>query len=191
LSPPGDDVCFAGRLERGKGVLVLAAAFARIAERHPEARLVLAGEGPCRPDLEALGARLGPGRVQLLGQLGASEVSAVLARARVAVAPSLDPEGAGLTPIEAALAGRPSIVSDDPALREPLDRSGGGLVVAAGDVEALAAALDRILGDRALAAALGRAGRDGALRHHTTEAAVAATHAAYGRALQRAGRRAA
>jgi glycosyltransferase involved in cell wall biosynthesis len=116
----------------------------------------------------------------------AAEVTGLLARSRVAVAPAIEAEGAGLSPIEAALAGRASIVSDDAALREPVDASGGGIVVPAGDVAALAAALDRVLGDDGLAASLGAAGRAHALQHHTTEAAVAATRAAYRRALRRA-----
>jgi glycosyltransferase involved in cell wall biosynthesis len=181
------DVVLAGRLTPDKGVRVATQAFARVAGRHPRARLLVAGEGPEATAVLALQGELGSDRVQLLGKLDVPGVQSLLAQARVVVAPavpSVRPEGAGLTPIEAALLGRPTIVSDDPALREFVDESDGGLVVPAGSVTDLAVALDRLLSDAELAHRLGAAGRRVALERRTTTAVLPLVRAAYERALE-------
>jgi glycosyltransferase involved in cell wall biosynthesis len=185
------DVVFAGRLSRDKGAHVAVEAFGRIAERHPTARLLIAGDGEEAGRLATLAAPLGD-RVRLLGRLTEDEVRTLMAGARALVAPvipRLRPEGAGITAIEAALVGRPVVVSDDRALREFVDRSGGGLIVPPGSAEALANALDRLLSDDELAAKLGDAGRRYALAHHTTDAVVPRMRAIYVRAIRRAGAR--
>jgi glycosyltransferase involved in cell wall biosynthesis len=133
---------------------VLAGAFERVAARDPDARLVVAGEGPERERLEALGQRLGGDRVVLRGRLDEPGISAHLSAVRVVVVPSLPsvrPEGSPLAAVEAALHGRPLVTSDDPGLVETLSILGAGEAVPAGDVAALAAALDRVLTDDELA----------------------------------------
>ena len=185
------DVVFAGRLSRDKGAHVAVEAFGRIVDRHPAARLLIAGDGEEVGRLAALAAPLGD-RVRLLGRLAEDDVRTLMAGARALVAPvipRLRPEGAGITAIEAALVGRPVVVSDDRALREFVDRSGGGLVVPPDNAEALANALDRLLADDELAARLGEAGRRHALAYHTTEAVIPRMRAIYVRAIRRAGAR--
>jgi glycosyltransferase involved in cell wall biosynthesis len=149
------DVVFAATLAPDKGAQVLLEAFGRIAERHPRARLVLAGDGPERARLLAAARDQ---RVVLPGRLDGNGVSAAMGRARVVVVPSLPAlrrEGSSLTAAEAARHGRPVISSDDPAAAE-VARSVGGDVVPAGDVEALAARLEHWLSEPEQAAAAGR-----------------------------------
>ena len=148
------DIGYVGRLTPDKGIDVLAAAFEQVAGRYPDARLVVAGEGPERTRLAALGERLGGDRVVLRGRLDEPRISAHLAALRVVVVPSLPsvrPEGSPLAAVEAALHGRPLVTSDDPGLVETLSILGAGEAVPAGDAGALAAALDRVLGDDELA----------------------------------------
>lgn len=150
------DVLLAATLARDKGAHVLLEAFARVAQRHPAARLVLAGTGPESAALQAAAQPLGS-RVQLVGRLDPAGVSAAMGRARVVVAPSLPAlrrEGSSLTAVEAARHGRPVITSDDPALEE-IAHALGGDVVPAGDVAALARRLDHWLGAPESAAAAG------------------------------------
>jgi len=180
------DVVMAGKLTPDKGVRVLAEAFVAVAARHPDARLVVAGEGPEAATLEAIAAQLGSDRVQLLGKIDQTEVQSLFARARVVAAPavpSIRPEGAGNTPIEAALVGRPVIVSDAPGHREFVDESGGGLVVPAGSVPDLAAALDTLLADDDLAQRLGDAGRRMAEERRSTAAVVPTVRGIYQQAI--------
>lgn len=177
------DVVFAGRLSRDKGAHVLVAAFALVADRHPAARLVLAGDGPERAQLEA--AR-GP-RVELVGRLTPEEVSALMGRARVVVVPSLPAlrrEGSSLTAVEAARHARPVVGSDDPAVAEVAVRVGGA-VVPAGDVQALARQLDVWLGDGEAAAEAGRQAAQAAAAVHDPARVAERADAVYRAALAR------
>jgi glycosyltransferase involved in cell wall biosynthesis len=177
------DVVFVGRLSEDKGPHVLLEAFARIQDRHPAAQLLLAGDGPQRSRLEAM-ARGSGGRIVLLGRIRQPDVRSLLGRARVVVVPSiptLRPEGLPLAAIDAALAGRPVVASDDPGLREFVARTGCGLLVRPGSSEDLARALDQVLSDPELATRLGRAGAATAAQH-SSQAVAEATHAVYRRA---------
>jgi len=82
------------------------------------------------------------------------------------------------------LLGRPLVVSDYPGLRELVDEAGCGIVVPAGDVSALASALDALLSDADRAASLGEAGRRTALATRTPEAAVARLRTVYAEAIE-------
>lgn len=187
------DVAFVARLSPDKGAHVAIEAFGRIAAAHPSSRLLIGGDGTDAERLKQLAAPLGD-RVRFLGKLDEDGVRKVMSDARVFVAPVIPrrrPEGAGITVIEAALLGRPVVVSDDRAIREFVDQSGGGLVIPPESPESLAAALDRLLTDDELAGRLGDAGRVYALAHHTPDAQVPVMRAVYARAIERARRRAA
>jgi glycosyltransferase involved in cell wall biosynthesis len=180
------DVVMAGRLVPDKGVRVLTEAFLEVADRHPEARLVVAGEGPEEAVVREAQRTLGDDRVRLTGKLDHRGVWSVLGRARLVAAPSIPtirPEGAGISAIEAALMGRPVVVSDDIGHREFVDESGGGLVVRAGSVPALASALDTLLSDGRLARQLGESGRRIAEERRTVTAVVPRMREIYERAI--------
>lgn len=160
LPPPSQcrDVVVAAKLAPDKGVHIAIDAFARIASRHPASRLVVAGDGPDEAALrhQALRQQI---PVEFLGRMPSSLMSSVFARARIVAVPSLPllrPEGASLTAAEAARHGRPVVTSDDPAASE-VGRSVAATIVRAGDVTALADALDGFLSDPARADATGAA----------------------------------
>lgn len=169
------DLAFVGRLDPDKGVDVLVAAFLKA--NRPGARLLLAGTGALAAPADE--------RIVLLGQLGRAQVSELLGSVRAVVVPSLPalrPEGAPLALIEALVHGRPVVVSDDPGCSE-LARD-AGLVVAAGDIDALAQALGQVLDDDALVTRLA-AGAVDAAREHTEVAGLARVRAAYAEVLGR------
>jgi glycosyltransferase involved in cell wall biosynthesis len=180
----GPLVVFAGRLVADKGIEVLAGAWARVAARHPAARLVVAGDGP-------LGERLadsGLPRVSLLGAVPRAGLAVLYAGADAVVVPSIPTprfkEPWGLVCNEAMHQGRALIASDAVgAVAGGLVRDGvSGLVVPAGDAGALAGALERLLGDPGLRSELG-AGARAAVAPYTYEAMADA----FGRALRAAG----
>jgi glycosyltransferase involved in cell wall biosynthesis len=145
--------------------------------RLPGTRLLVAGD-PAMP----LDGLRGAERVEWrLGYLSSDELDRALSEATVAVFPyraELDQSGALL---QALGAGVPAVVYDVAGLGEPVRAYGAGRVVAAGDVDALTAAVDELLGDaEALAAA--RAGADRA-RNELTWDAAAAQHLALYREL--------
>jgi len=159
------DVVYAGRLTPDKGLSVLVEAFERIAAEFPDARLLVAGDGPERERVAALAGRLDAGRVQLLGRLDEEGISRLFAAARVVVLPSLPsvrPEGSPLTAVEAALHGRPIVASDDPGLVEIVRVLGAGRCVKAGDSDALAQALTEVLRNDVMATQWGATARDAA-----------------------------
>ena len=189
LVPPSttSEVLYAGRLSPEKGVGVLVDAFADVVRRHPAARLVVAGDGPDRDALRARAANIEG--VEFTGVLERPQVEARMGRARVVVVPSLGAEGGPMVVVEAALAGRPTIVSDVPGAADLVVRHANGFVVPPGDVAALAGAIDRLLGDPAAADRLGQTGRDAALTRYSPDAAVAAIRGAYRDAIASAAAR--
>jgi glycosyltransferase involved in cell wall biosynthesis len=156
LPTAGPIVCV-GRFSLQKGHRVLLEAVAKIAEEIPGLRLELAGAGPLEDDLQARAVRLRLMRhATFLGVV--EDVRPVLQRALMVVVPSLW-EGLGIAALEAMAMGRPVIASDVDGLREIITHERDGLLVPAGDVAALAAAISRLMADRVLAERLAAAGR--------------------------------
>lgn len=153
-----DLVLFVGQLVRGKGLDVLLRATAR--GRH---RLVVVGDGRQREELVALARGLGvEARVTFTGALPRGAIDDWLARARCLAMPSRAPETFGLAGLEATARGVPVVGSDVGGMGEWLAHEVNGLRVPAGDVDALALALGRIVEDDALARRLGH----GAVARH-------------------------
>ena len=148
-------------------------------ERIDGARLLVVGD-PMEP-VDAYRAAAGDRAEWRLGYLPDAELDRALGEATVAVFPyraELDQSGALL---RALGAGVPAVVYDVGGLAEPVQAFGAGRVVPAGDVEALASALEELLSDPA---ELERA-RDGArrARDELTWDASAAAHLALYREL--------
>ena len=161
-SPP--TVAFAGRLVREKGVDVLVRAFAKVVTQIPEARLILAGEGPEYEHLQRLIANLGlSSSVTMPGHLQQLEMERRFAAVWVQVVPSRWAEPFGIVAAEAMMRGTAVVGSASGGLTEIIHHGKTGLLVPPGDADALAGALVRLLGDRKLVERMGRAGREVAL----------------------------
>jgi teichuronic acid biosynthesis glycosyltransferase TuaC len=134
-----------GNLLAVKGHRVLVEALRRVRERRQDVMVVIAGEGPLRPELEAQIRSCGLGEhVRLLGLVPLGRVPALLAAADVVALPSMN-EGTPLTALEALAAGRPLVGSAVGGTPEIVEHGRHGLLVPAGDAEALAAALEEAL----------------------------------------------
>lgn len=184
--PPQPSAClnvaFAGRLAEDKGLGVLADAWPEVLAAHPWARLCVAGTGPLALRLAALE------RVDQLGAVRPDEVREMFCSSRVVVVPSvpgLRAEGTPTVAIEAALCGRPLVVSDDPGLAAFAAASGAALVTCGGDARSLAGAIVDLLADDLRADDLGAHGARYAAEHHTTAAGVAALRALYRELVER------
>jgi glycosyltransferase involved in cell wall biosynthesis len=133
------------RLHESKGNRYFVEAAARVAEKLPEARFVIVGEGPLQPELEAQSERLGiRDRVSFLGFQ--RDVAACFASFDVAVFPSLW-EGTPLTVFECMAMRRPILSTDVDGLREVLVDDANAVVVQPRDVDALAHEMLRLIGD--------------------------------------------
>ncbi|HEX6643553.1 MAG TPA: glycosyltransferase family 1 protein [Gemmatimonadales bacterium] len=147
---PGDPVVtYVGRLAREKNLDLLLAAWERIALRFPRARLALVGRGPLEREIRE---RAIPG-VHLAGLLTGPALSAAYASADVFAFPSVT-ETFGNVLLEAMASGLPSIVAAAGGVLEFTEHGRNGWLVEPNSVEAIAAALERMLTDEALRARL-------------------------------------
>jgi len=144
---------FVGVLERYKNVDGLAEAWRRAAPQVPQARLRLIGSGTMQPLVEELVRDL-PKQASWTERVTPSEVSSALDESTLLVLPSRS-EGMGRVIVEAFCRGRPLIASRVGGIPDLVEDGVNGLLVEPGDTEALAAALVRLLTDRALAERLG------------------------------------
>jgi len=140
-----DDVLFLflGRLNRDKGVLDLAHAFAGLGESYPQAHLLIVG-----PDEEGMSGQIKAICQQVQSRLHFVPYTDVpqlyMAAADIFCLPSYR-EGFGSVIIEAAAVGLPAIGSDIYGIRDAIDRDRTGLLFPAGDIQALTAAMARLL----------------------------------------------
>lgn len=147
-----------GRLDRIKGFDIALTAFVSIVGRFPKARLVIAGDGPERADLERQAARLGlQASVDFVGWVRPDEVSALMNSVTIVVIPSRN-EGLPNVAKEAALIARPIVATDVGGLPEVVVHEETGLLVDREDSDALAKAITLLLEHPELATAMGRAG---------------------------------
>jgi glycosyltransferase involved in cell wall biosynthesis len=152
-------ILYLGRLKRYKRVDLIIQAFARLAVAWPQARLIIAGTGSDRPELEALVSRLGLSqRVSLPGFVAEPEKLRLLRGAWVHVLTS-PKEGWGIANLEAAACGTATVASDSPGLRDSVRSGETGFLVPHGNVAALAERIQVILADPELREALGRGAR--------------------------------
>ena len=166
-----------GRLIPVKGHLVLLRALARARTRIPDLRLDLAGHGPLEPALRAYVRELRLGdAVRFLGFV--SPVQRAIEEAGIVVVPSLG-EGFGMVALEAMERVRPVIASDVGGLPEIVEHGVSGLVVPAGDAEALADAIVSLAGDPERAESMGRSGRARALEAFRQERCTDSTERLY------------
>lgn len=134
-----------GRLSAEKGHLILLDAFGRIAARYPEARLVIAGDGPLRPLVETRIADLGlQSRVRITGWISSETVHQEILAARVIVQPSFQ-EGLPVVLMEAMASCRPVISTYVAGIPELVVPGETGWLVPAGDVDALVEAMNESL----------------------------------------------
>ena len=161
--PPADEprILFFGAWSKMKGLPVLMQAFDALAARRPDVRLTIAGppvpeEGISEQVLAWAAERAD--RVEAMpGYVPIEEVKALFARARVVVLPYLTGYQSGVVHVAMTMQ-RAVVASDVGDLPEAVADGTSGLIVPAGDPEALAAALERVVGDPALAERLGAAG---------------------------------
>lgn len=128
-------VMFVGELTAGCGVDLVIRALVDT----DHISLVVVGDGPERTRLELLAEGLVPGRVVFAGS--ARDVTRPLAAADVLVRPSVWGDSMPRPVIESGLCGVPAVVSSIGSMPEMMHDGESGVVVPAGDVKALRAAL--------------------------------------------------
>lgn len=157
------------RIGAAKGSYVLVRAFAALADAHPGARLVLAGDGP-QEEARRVAAEAGiADRVEMPGWVGPAERDALLAGASVFALPSRI-EGLPVSMLEAMAHGLPVVVTPVGGIPDAVEDGVTGRLVPPDDVRALTAAIGALLDDPPGAAAMGAAARAEVLRTYETGA---------------------
>jgi len=174
---PPHSLVFAGRLVHEKGLQELIKALPLLAERFPDVRLTVAGDGPLADAQRDRAARYRVAdRVRWLGFT--DDVAGQLAGAAVAVVPSLY-EPFGLVAVEAQLAGTPVAVADAGGLRELVAPGRTGVRFTPESPSAIAAAVADLFDRPVRASRLARTARRRALAEFSWPAVAARTAAAY------------
>jgi glycosyltransferase involved in cell wall biosynthesis len=176
-----------GRLKIRKGFDVALKAFVSVVGRFPEARLIVAGDGPERLSLERQAVQLGIGGVvDFIGWVAPEDVPELVAKVTAVVMPSRH-EPFGLVALDAALTSRPIVASRVGGLTEVVAHGKTGLLVEPNDSAALAEALVFLLDNRDLAVEMGRIARRRAQTIFSWKRCVDAYDELYQKLAHRAG----
>jgi glycosyltransferase involved in cell wall biosynthesis len=171
-------VCFVGLFYPWHGVRYLAEAFALFHRRTPTARLLLVGDGEEAPVVRSVLERHDVLRATYLpGLVPRAEAPRYMAAADVLVSPHANVRhfiGSPIKLFEYMAAGKPIVATRVGQIAEVLRDGDTALLVAPQDPEAMAAALERLYGDRELGARLGRAAQAEARAQHSWDARLAA-----------------
>ena len=157
-------ILFVGRIEPRKGLLLLVEALALLRARHPEAMLVVCGDGEQRAAAQALVQAKGLAHaVRFTGALDDAAKLALFAQATVLCAPSPYGESYGLVIAEAMAAGLPVVAAANDGYAALLQGEGGAGLAAPGSPEALAERLGDVLASPELRQRLSDWGRRAAV----------------------------
>jgi glycogen(starch) synthase len=148
VSPHEKLVLCVGRLVPQKGIEYLIGAVPMIAQRCPETKLIIVGEGWLRGHLERVARSTGhQWRITFTGWIPDHELTALLNSADVLVVPSIY-EPFGIVALEGMAAGIPVVASNLGGLAEIVEHDRTGILAYSRNPDSIAWAIDRVLSDR-------------------------------------------
>jgi len=169
-----------------KGFRMLFEAFARVRASHPQARLLIAGEGEWAPDPRALADELGiRDAVVLLGKR--TDMPRVLGTLDVFVLPS-ESEGMSNALLEAMALARPCVATAVGGNPHVIGEGGNGFLVEYPDSAALAERLNALLADAGLRSRVGAAARERVVAAFSARSMVRQMENLYDRLLEEVGK---
>jgi len=184
-------ILFVGRLERAKGIQVLAQAIPQVCQHVPSVRFVIIGpdrprppDGSHRQFLEqSLAEYIASGHVELWGAISQPELIHAYHGADIGVVPSLLYESFSYTSAQTMACGLPVVASRIGGIPETLAQGACGLLVAPGSPRNLSEALIHLCRDPAKRRALGAAGRERAVTAFSSETVARRNLEVYEQAL--------
>ena len=173
-----------GRLVWQKGFEYFLHAIPEILREIPDARFILVGDGPLRPELERLAVELGEGdKIIFAGYR--SDVRDVLAALDIVVIPSVL-EGFPMITLEAMAMAKPIVAAKIDGITEQITDGINGILIPPKDSSAIAQAIIRLINDRESGKKLGLAARKRVEQEFSVEKMVSETEKVYS-SLPRAG----
>lgn len=179
IGPEQPVVLAASRLVPRKGFDTLLAAWPTVTGAHPDAVLVIVGDGPDHRRLARRMGRLGSSQARMQPAVAWAEMPAVYAAADVFALPcrtrrlGLEPEGLGIVFLEAAASGLPVVVGRSGGAPETVIEGETGHVVDPESPDAVADRVTRLLDDRTRAREMGRRGREWVMGEYGADVAAA------------------
>ncbi|MBB3444201.1 glycosyltransferase family 4 protein [Rhizobium sp. BK379] len=172
------DLLFLGLIGPRKGTFDLIPAFASIAQDHPDARLVIGGNGQIEAADKLLRDLSMEDRVILAGWVDGQKKEALLETSGIYILPSYN-EGLPMSVLEAMAAGVAVITTRVGGIPELITDGVDGLLVDAGDKEGLASAIFALLSDEGLRMRLAQAGRMRVENHYSDRVILPLLHRIY------------
>lgn len=152
------------RMHHQKGQEFLIRAFAKLAGKCPDARLVLVGDGPRMEEMKDEAADVP--NIVFTGTITGNEYNGMLHAFDIYVQPSRY-EGLPRTLLDAMYMGLPVIATNANGMAEVIRDGKNGLSVPVGDVDAIARAIERLVEDGSLRTSLGEAAAVDALENYS------------------------
>jgi glycosyltransferase involved in cell wall biosynthesis len=159
------------RLEPEKGHVILLEAFRQVHGRHPKAKLLLIGDGTERRYLEQMSSQFGLKDSVLFSGIR-RDIPELLATCDMTVLASSH-EGLPIAVLEAMAAGKPLVATRVGSVPKVVINGETGLLVRAGDANALAEALETLIKDQSERQRLGKNGFDLVRAHHSFDQTIA------------------
>jgi len=178
---------FVGSWLDRKGVYYLADAFAIVAAKNPALRLTVAGCSATEAEVKKMFRAEIRERVTVIPFVKREDMTDLYAKHEVFVFPSLV-EGMPLTMLEAMATGMPVVTTNTSGMADVVEDNVNGLLVLAGDAEALAASIETLCQSGELRARLGRAGQE-TMRRYTWSRIAEQIEKIFERALNDCARR--
>jgi phosphatidylinositol alpha-mannosyltransferase len=142
---PVETILFIGRLEQRKGVKYLLKAFQSYAQKHPNAQLIIAGDGPDRERLEMLADDLKLQNTAFLGFVSEELKHELLARADLLCSPALFGESFGIVLLEAMAAGTICVAGNNSGYIDVMQGPGSLSIVNPVDTDEFVRRIDLLL----------------------------------------------
>jgi glycosyltransferase involved in cell wall biosynthesis len=173
-------ILYFGRLSKEKGVDDLVSAMGKF----PSLRLVIAGDGPHREELERQAQSLGLGNILFTGHRSPGELAGLISQCQFTVFPSRAYETFGKSILESFSGGRAVVASDLGSRRELVRDGENGLLYEPGNVQELAAKIRFLADNPSISQEMGRKGYGIVSRTYAPESHLVALENIYARLIQ-------
>jgi len=155
-------ILFLGRLAANKGIKYLVSAMPKILAAHPDAKLIICGEGEEKPSIVNQIKSLGlEGNITFYGTVNLDTLSSLYATSSVFVLPSINRlEAFGIVQLEAMACYTPVVAADIPGVNSVMDIGKSGLLVPKQNPDAIADSVIKIIGNPEMIRQMGARGRE-------------------------------
>lgn len=175
---------YCGRLSQIKGVHTMIGALKPLFDKYKNLKLDIIGDGPFRQQLSDLVTEMSlQDRVKFHGWLGRKEVDRALTDSYLVLFPSIYPEAFGISGIEAMMRGKPVVGYDVGGVSTWLRDGVSGYLVPEKDMAQMRIRVEELINDEQLAAKMGTAGREIALKDFSPEVHISKLKQVYEAAI--------